>query len=180
MQSYYQRLIHQILGFCDDPDLSKQILRPRVRLLPSIKTSLIEKMLSKFNRDGQTVEEFSRFIVHPDQRGAFLSNRLAEFDVAYARQRSTPIAIASCNPEHVKFYAKFGFSILPGTGLAEAGIVGQPCNMIVCNTRRMQLFPEPSRSNIVTIDAAFGAGKQVCIVDASAKTTDGRCQLLFT
>lgn len=156
IQRFYALQIHHILKAVDDMALHCRVARDRRRCMPSIISEHVQEMIREYNVDDQEVEELSRTVVHPRYRGSGISRGLMEFGLAYATAAGDPVLIGGCIPEHVPMYAKYGYTVLPGTALDRYDTTGQNANTVVCNTRRL---PEPTRSRVAMLLRARSRGE---------------------
>lgn len=144
-QAGYVQSVCRVLVECRDEDLVAQASRPRKHAMPSIVSDDIAARIDGFNRAGHLVEELSRTIVRPDQRGAGVSRGLMEFGLAYAASRGPRILVGGCLAQHVPMYARYGYEALPQVDLDFFESVGQVAHAVVCCTERL---PRPTRDHV--------------------------------
>ena len=144
-QAGYVQAVCRVLAECRDRELLAQAARPRKHRLPSILSDGIAAQIDRYNRDGFTVEELSRTIVRPDQRGAGVSRGLMEFGLAWAASRGPRVLVGGCLPQHVSMYERYGYTLLPSVTLDFFDSVGQVAHAVVCRTDRL---PTPTRDHV--------------------------------
>jgi hypothetical protein len=158
------RALRTLLAQLGDADLKRAVERPRMRSLPSLVTPHIARQLAAFGPPGFPVEELSRTIVRQGCRGAGVSRSLMELGLALAGRGGPTVLVGGCLPEHVPMYARYGYQLLPGTGLDHHDSVGQLARAVVCRTDRI---PEPTGGHVDRLRRALAAGRPSCVVETT-------------
>jgi hypothetical protein len=164
-------LIRSLVDAADDPALRANVMRPRLRPLPSITSDHVQERLVAHNVDRLEVMELGRAIVHLTCRGAGVLRGLIELGLAGAMAAGDAMVIADCLPEHVAMHARHGFQILPGTGIDRHERVGRLASTIVCDTRRL---PEPTRSHVASLLDAMRAGETELLFEQHVPEEGGK------
>lgn len=158
------RAIRRLVDASGDAQLRVRALSPRRRPLPSLISEAIGDALARANPHGRIAAELSRTIVHPDHRGSGLSRGLMELGLARAMLHGDRLLLGGCHPDHVALYARYGYRVLPGTGIDPYDSVGgQGSHTVVCDTAEL---PEPTRSRAARILAALRGGATGCLFEA--------------
>jgi hypothetical protein len=136
----------------------------------SIVSDEIARQIDAFNRDRFVVYELSRTIVRPSHRGSGVSRGLMQLGLAHAARFSPAVLIGGCLPEHLAMYARYGYGLLPDTGLDHFDSVGQIAHAVVCRT---DLLPQPTRAHVDELLRCLGDGEEDCTLPIAR---DGRAR----
>jgi GNAT superfamily N-acetyltransferase len=161
-QPEYEYWIQGIADSLVDEELARRVSSPRPLRFPSIVSDQIHRQIEAFNTQRFAIYEQSRIIVRPGHRGLGISRGLMEFGLAYAAQFAPAVLIASCLPDHLPMYARYGYLKLPETDLDRFDSVGQIANAIICRT---DVLPQLARAHIDELLHCMGSSATECTLD---------------
>lgn len=149
-ESFFADVIEGIVDDANDDVLRTIIESPPDSRIITEESFDISRLIDEIESGGERVCELSRTITHPHYRGLDLSRKVMEFGIAYARFRGYSFAFGACVPQHLPYYAKFGYQPLANYPLAVEKNVEQVAYPVLADFREL---PEPTKSAVALLQS---------------------------